>query len=93
MSEAKERGEETVVVHRAESWTEAVVIRGLLESAGIASPPLTRTDPFPMSEPRADFPGAEILVHESHAEEARAIIAEYLAGNASGPSGPPAGQQ
>jgi hypothetical protein len=74
----EERGEQTVVVHRAGSWTEAVVIRGLLESAGIASPALTRTDPFPLGEPPADFPGVEILVRESEAEEGRRIIEEYL---------------
>lgn len=79
MSESgNEAREETVVVHRAESWTEAVVIRGLLQSAGIDSPSLTHTDPYPFSNPPADFPGAEILVRESQAEEARSIIAEYL---------------
>jgi hypothetical protein len=84
------RGEEkeTVVVHRAQSWTEAVVIRGLLESAGIDSPPLTRTDPFPMSEPPADFPGVEILVRESQVEEARRIVAEYTAGAKNQPPEP-----
>lgn len=82
------RQEETVVIHRAESWTEAMVIRGLLESAGIVSPPLTRTDPFPMSEPRADFPGVEILVRESQAEEARKIIAEYRAAGGDQPPEP-----
>ena len=71
--------EETVVVHRAESFTEAMVLRGLLESAGIDSPPLTRTDPYPLSNPPADFPGAEVLARESQAEDARRIIAEYLA--------------
>lgn len=75
----KERREETVAVHRADSWTEAVVLRGLLESAGIDSQPLTRTDPYPFRNPPADFPGAEILVRESQVEEARRIIAEYLA--------------
>jgi len=75
---ADPHGEQTVVVHRADSWTEAVVIRGLLESAGIPSPALTRTDPFPMSEPPADFPGVEILVRESDAEDARRIIEEFL---------------
>jgi len=74
----RERHEETVMVHRADSFTEAVVIRGLLESAGIGSPPLTRTDPYPLRNPPAEFPGAEILVRESEAEEARRIIAEYL---------------
>jgi hypothetical protein len=70
--------EATVVVHRADSWAEAVVLRGLLESAGIDSPPLTRTDPYPLSNPPADFPGAEILVRESQVEDARRIIADYL---------------
>lgn len=74
----RERQEETVVVHRADSWTEAVVIRGLLESAGIPSPPLTRTDPYPFSNPPAEFPGAEVLVRESDVDEARRIIDEYL---------------
>lgn len=70
--------EETVVVHQANSWTEAVVLRGLLESAGIDSPPLTRTDPFPLAEPPADIPGVEILARASQAEEARQIISDYL---------------
>lgn len=83
--ENREPQEETVAVHRADSWTEAVVIRGLLESAGIDSPPLTRTDPYPFSNPPADFPGAEILVRESQVEDARRIIAEYLAAAASAP--------
>lgn len=77
-NEKPKRQEETVAVHRADSWSEAMVIRGLLESAGIDSPPLTRTDPYPLSNPPADFPGAEILVRESQAEDARRIIAEYL---------------
>ncbi|MDE3136212.1 MAG: DUF2007 domain-containing protein [Acidobacteriota bacterium] len=76
--QGSDRQEETVAVHRADSWAEAMVIRGLLESAGIASPPLTRTDPYPFSNPPADFPGAEILVRESQVEEARRIIADYL---------------
>lgn len=75
----KEPQEETVAVHRADSWTEAVVLRGLLESAGIHSQPLTRTDPYPFRNPPADFPGAEILVRESQVEEARRIISDYLA--------------
>ncbi|HVB35563.1 MAG TPA: DUF2007 domain-containing protein [Patescibacteria group bacterium] len=79
--------EETVVAHRADSFTEAVVIRGLLESAGIASPPLTRTDPYPLSNPPAEFPGAEILVRESEVEDARRIIAEYLSAAETQPPG------
>lgn len=75
----REHREATVAVHRADSWAEAVVLRGLLESAGIDSPPLTRTDPYPLSNPPAEFPGAEILVRESQVEDARRIIVDYLA--------------
>ncbi len=71
--------ERIVVVHQAGSWTEAVVIRGLLRSYGIESPASTSTDPFPMRKPPKGTHGVEILVLESQADEARRIIAEYLA--------------
>jgi len=70
--------EKTVVVHTAGTWTEAVVIRGLLESAGIHSPASTTTDPFPMREPPEGQHGVEIVVLESQQEEARRIIADYV---------------
>lgn len=70
--------EATVVVHRAHSLSEAVVLRALLESAGIPSPALAGNDPYPLRRPPADFPGVEILVPESYAEEARDILEEYL---------------
>ncbi len=72
--------EKVIVVHQAGTWTEAVVIRGLLESAGIASPASTWTDPFPLRKPPAGTHGVEILVLESQADDARLIIADYLAG-------------
>ena len=71
--------ERTVVVHTAGSSTEAMVIRGLLESAGIASPGSVSTDPFPMREAPEGFHEPEILVLESQEEIARRIIADYLA--------------
>lgn len=71
--------ERIVVIHYAGSWTEAVVLRSLLESAGLASPASTTTDPFPLSEPPKGIHGVEIQVLESQAEEARRILAEYLA--------------
>jgi len=71
--------ERVVVVHQAGSWTEAVVIRGLLRSVGIDSPASTSMDPFPMREPPKGTHGVEILVLESQADEARRVIAEYLA--------------
>ncbi len=70
-----------MVVHEAGSWTEAVVILGLLRSVGIESPASTSSDPFPMREPPKGMRGVEILVLESQAEEARRIIAEYLVGS------------
>lgn len=82
MSEQPTR-EDVVVVHQAGSWTEAVVIRGLLRSSGIDSPASTSTDPFPMREPPKGTHGVEIWVLASQADEARRIIADYLAGSLS----------
>lgn len=73
--------EKTVVVHSAGSNTEAMVIRGLLESAGISSPGSSTTDPFPMAEPGDDYHGSDVVVLESQADKARKIIAEYLKSN------------
>ncbi len=69
------------MVHQAGSSTEAVVIRGLLESAGLASPGSAGSDPFPMREPPEGFRDTDIVVLESKAEEARKIIADYLSSN------------
>jgi hypothetical protein len=77
----KNQPERTVEIYTAGSWTEAVVIRGLLESAGIASPGSVSTDPFPLREPPEGTHGTEIVVLESLADEARRIIADYLASN------------
>lgn len=73
--------EPVIVVYQAGTWTEALVIRGLLESAGISSPAPTSTDPFPLRKPPKGTHGVEILVLESQADEARRIIADYLAGS------------
>ena len=70
--------ERCVVVHVAGTTTEAVVIRSLLESAGIASPALSSTDPYPMRQPPKGWHAVEIFVLESQAEEARRIIAASM---------------
>ena len=57
-----------------------MVIRGLLESAGIDSPPPTSMDPFPLREPPKGTHGVEILVLASQADDARSIIADYRDG-------------
>jgi hypothetical protein len=73
--------EKVVVVHTAGSAVEAMVIRGLLQSAGIQSPGSVRTDPFPMDESGDAFRDADVVVLESQAEQARRIIADYLRSN------------
>lgn len=66
-----------VAVHHAASVTEAVVLRGILQSAGIKSPRDSFTDPFPMNEPPEGFSGTEILVLASQEADARRIIEDY----------------
>jgi Putative prokaryotic signal transducing protein len=73
--------ERVVIAHVAENVTEALVIRGLLESAGIQSPGSVSTDPFPIPENPEGPHNVEIFVLESQAEEARKIIAEYQSAN------------
>ena len=70
--------ERTVVVHTARSSMEAMVIRGLLESNGIASPASIEGDPLPFPTPSLDAAGASIVVLESQAEQARHLIHDYL---------------
>jgi hypothetical protein len=71
--------ERVVIAHTAENATEAMVIRGLLQSNGIESPGSVSTDPFPIPENPEGPHNVEIFVLESQADEARKIIAEYQA--------------
>jgi len=73
--------ERVVIAHVAENATEALVIRGLLESKGIQSPGSVSTDPFPIPENPEGPHNVEIFVLESQADEARKIIAEYQSAN------------
>jgi hypothetical protein len=75
--------ERVVVVHTAATTSEAMVIRGLLESAGISSPGSGSSDPFPVRDAPEGTHGVEVYVLEPRAEEARRVIAEYLKGNES----------
>jgi hypothetical protein len=65
----------------AENATEALVIRGLLQSKGIQSPGSVSTDPFPIPENPEGPHNVDIFVLESQADEARKIIAEYQSAN------------
>ncbi len=73
--------EKTVVIHTAGSATEAMVIRGLLQSAGIESPGSVTSDPFPMGEAGDAFHDSDVIVLASQADEARRVIADYLQSN------------
>jgi hypothetical protein len=79
--------EPVVTAYMAESASEAMVIRGLLESAGISSPGSVSADPFPIPENPESPHGLEIIVLESQADEARALIEEYQKGNAASAAG------
>lgn len=75
------RNERAVTVYTAGSEPEAMVIRSLLESAGISLPAQVSPDPFPLTDAnwsRGSLHGVEIYVFESQHEEAREIIEEYL---------------
>ena len=74
-------GERVVVGYTAGTAAEAMVIRGLLESAGIRSPGSVSTDPFPLREPPKGTHGVEIFVLESQVDHARRIIEGYLKSN------------
>jgi len=79
--------ERSVVVHTAGTLSEALVIRALLESAGIQSPGSVSSDPFPLRESPEGTHGEEIVVLESDAELAKEVIAAYLKGGAAETAG------
>jgi len=72
--------EAIVAVHTSRSWTEAVVVRGLLQSEGIAATELGLGTPSPLPDLAPLLYGIEIFVVASQADRARRLIAEYLAG-------------
>lgn len=76
-----QRRDRVIIAHTAGTPAEAMVIRGLLESAGIHSPGSVSSDPFPLRDVPEGTHGVEIYVLESQADEARRLIADYLQGN------------
>ena len=74
--------ERAVVVHTADSFGEAIVIRGLLESAGFRSPSPPSFHLLPVSETPGSS-GKDVYALESEADEARKLIEEYLRTDAS----------
>ena len=80
--EPKDSHEPFVVVFAATTASEALVVRGLLQSAGIDSPGSVSSDPFPIPENPEGPHGTEIFVLESQVEEARKVIEEYTKSDA-----------
>ena len=66
-----------VKVFEAATSSEAMVVRGLLQSAGISAPGFQGAEPFPMNEPPEGSHDAEVWVPESQAEDARRILSSY----------------
>src|SRR5258708_7936909 len=74
--------EPIVVVHTVRSSAEAMVVRGLLEGAGIASPELGMGSGSPWPDFVSilrPFQEIEIYALESQVRRARQLIAEYFA--------------
>jgi hypothetical protein len=64
-----------IVVYEAESSNEAMVLRSLLQSAGIESPQPMPSDPFPLPGGGELTSDTAILAPASQADDARALIA------------------
>ncbi|MGH9774608.1 MAG: hypothetical protein ACRD50_06635 [Candidatus Acidiferrales bacterium] len=77
----KTQYDRTILVHTAGTVSEAMVIRALLESNGIAAPGSISADPFPLRDVPQGSHGVEIIVLESQSDLARRIIAEFLTAN------------
>ncbi len=66
-----------IIVYEAETPEEAIILRGLLQSAGIESPGTTFSDPFPLPTHSEITRGTEVLVRASQVEAARKILDSY----------------
>ena len=76
-----------IVVHHAATSAEAMVIRGLLESAGIETVDFAIGKPLTMHAHPTGFRPDDIAVLASEAEDAKRIISEYLSANEGGRDG------
>jgi hypothetical protein len=67
--------EKLVKIFESPTITETIVVRSLLESAGIHSPDFEAAEPFALHDPPEGWHDSEVWVPESQAEDARRIIA------------------
>jgi hypothetical protein len=66
-----------VIIYETETPEEATILRGLLQSAGIESPPTVFSDPFPLPTFSEITHGTEVIVRTSQVEDAKQILASY----------------
>jgi len=85
MSEGSPK-EAMALAYTTATATEVIVVRGLLESAGIYARNPDSAEPFPFNEPSELTNATDVYVPESRVKEARGIIEDYLRGNAHGDS-------
>lgn len=78
--------ERLVKVYDAPTNSEAMVVRGLLQSAGFHAPDFDALDPFPMHDPPEGWHSSEVWVPESQANEARQILMKSGNNNPATPS-------
>jgi Putative prokaryotic signal transducing protein len=81
----KNEHDNLVKVFEATTVSEALVVRGLLKSAGIYAPDFDSTEPFALNDPPEGSRDSEVWVPESQAEDARRIIADATRSSASPP--------
>jgi hypothetical protein len=66
-----------VVIYETETAEEATILRGLLQSAGIESPPTVFSDPFPLPNFSEVTHGTEVIVRASQVDDANQILKSY----------------
>lgn len=79
---SKKEDDKLVKVFEATTVSEALVVRGLLQSAGIYAPGFDSTEPFALNDPPEGSRDSEVWVPESQAEDARRIIGSATKGPA-----------
>jgi hypothetical protein len=81
MSEASPKPVKMTRAYTAATASEAMVVRGLLESAGLYTPNFGAAEPFPLNEPSELTHSTAVYVAEMQLDEARKIIEDYLKSN------------
>lgn len=66
-----------IIIYETDTPEEALILRGLLESAGIESPASSFTEPIPLHDYSDVTRRARVMVRTSQVEDARRILLSY----------------